>query len=825
MAKTEHSDTECGPRGMLAVLLLSAAVIALELSLMRCFAVARWHHFAYLVISTALLGFGASGTLLTLVGARLLGRFRDWVTALTLLFAVSVPVTLWLAELLPLDVRYVLYSGRQAGLMVAHDLLMFAPFFLAATVIGLALMRFRRNVHLVYGANLFGSGLGSAAAILLMFGLAPERLLYATAALGVVSALLWAGRSLRLAGVAVVAVGLALHAGFAPVELRVDQYKDLATLQRWERQGSARHVLSRTGPRARLDVYSSPLLHTVMFAGLTATAAPPPQYALLADGHHAATVLRIASQEAAAVLDHTPMSVPYRLLERPRVLLLGEAGGTNVWLARRMGAAHVTVVQPNPQVVELMCGPLAEESGNVLQGPDVTVECEGLRAYLERTAEHYDLIQIVTAETPAAGVSGLRSLHEDFLLTVEGLALCLGRLSPGGMVAVTRGVQEPPRDNVKLLATLRAALERGDAAAPREQLAQVRNLLAATNMAFARPPGERRCAALRHTAGKLAMDIEWAPCAGVSYAGQVNEVDGPPGRPHSYFHHAAVQLLSEDRERFLADWAFDVRPATDDSPYFYSFFRWSSLPRFWRAYGRQWLTPLELGYVVLVVALVQALLVGAALILLPLLWLRRGRTAPGGRAPTLGYFALLGLGFMMLEMVCLLKFTRFLGDPVYSAAVVLSSFLVFSGLGSALSGRLEAGPGAVVGAATGGIAVLAFFYAFGLDEVFGWLSSAPLPGRAGVAVLLAAPVAFLMGWPFPSGLRALGRARPGLVPWAWAANGFASVAASPLAVLVAVHRGFTAVFAVAAGCYLVAGWLVRRLPGNERPEEGEGAAA
>ncbi|MFO8006601.1 MAG: hypothetical protein R6V05_02585 [Candidatus Brocadiia bacterium] len=818
MADYEHTDARCGPREMLAVLLLSGAVIALELSLMRCFAVARWHHFAYLVISTALLGFGASGTLLTLVGRRLLRRFRDWSTGLTLLFALSVPIAVWLAEMLPLDVRYVLYSSRQAGLMVAHDLLMFVPFFLAATVIGLALMRFKGNVHLVYGANLLGSGLGAALAVGLMFALPPERLLYATAALGIASALLWAGRGLRLTAAGAVAMALTAHAAFMPVELRIDQYKDLATLKRWERQGSARRLLTRTSPRARLDVYASPLLHTVMFAGLTAAAPPPPQYALLADGHQVATVLRIQAAEQAEILDHTPMSVPYRMLDEPRVLLLGEAGGANVWLARRMGARHVTVVQPNPQVVQLLRGPLARQSGDVLHGPDVGVVCEGLRAYLEGTEERYDLIQIVTAESPAAGASGLRSLHEGFLLTVEGLALCLRRLSPTGVVAVTRGVQDPPRDNVKLLATLRAALERNGTAAPGRQLAQVRNLLAATTVAFARPPGPERCAALRDAAAALAMDIEWAPCPEVTYAEQVNEVDGPPGQLYSYFHHAALQLLSEDRDRFFREWAFDVRPATDDSPYFYNFFRWSSLPRFWRAYGRQWLTRLELGYVVLVVALAQAIVVGAALILLPLLWLRRA--APGGRAPTLGYFTLLGLGFMMLEMVCLLKFTRFLGDPVYSAAVVLSSFLVFSGLGSALSRLVGARPARAIRAATLGIAALAFFYAFGLDRAFAWLSGAPLPWRVGAAVLLAAPAAFLMGWPFPGGLRALGGARPGLVPWAWAVNGFASVAASPLAVLVAVHRGFTAAFAVAAGCYLVAGWLVGRLPGAGRGRQG-----
>lgn len=808
----------------LAVFLVSAAVIALELTLMRCLAIARWHHFSYLVISSALLGFGASGTVLTFVGAWLRRRFHVASAILTILFALSVTLSFRVAEALPLDARYVLYSGRQAALMLLYHSLLFIPFLLGAMVIGLSLIHFSGRVHLVYGANLIGSGMGGALAIGLMFLLRPPRLLHAVSALGVAAALVWvlSGREGRwrvraVLGLVVVLAGAGLATGavWKPLELRIDPYKALPVMRRWEAQGDARRVLTRFSPRGRLDVYESPVQHQTLFVSLTAPKLPPPQLAILADGDPAATVFKIRSADEAEILDYTLMSVPYRIVSTPRVLLLGEAGGVNVWLARRMGAEHVTVVQANPQIVELMRGPLSDMGGDVLSGPDVEVVVAEPRVFLERSPERFDLIQLVAAEGMAAGVSGFRSLHEEFLLTREGMALCIEHLTDDGVVAATRGQQLPPRDNVKLFATMCSALETPGAQEPGLQVVQVRDHQAVTTLAFRSPVSAARCRALRSVAADLGLDVEWSPCPdppGADYGEQTHQIQGPEGKPYSYFRHAVLQILSGEREAFFKDWVYNVRPATDDSPYFYNFFRWKSLPRFVQAYGHQWLRRMELGYVVLVFALLQVIVVGATLILLPLLWLRRRRGVSGGRLATGAYFLLLGLGYLMLEMVCLLKFTYFLGDPIYAAAGIISSFLVFSGLGSASSRRLCPSPQRAICVAALGVAALAAFYAVGLDGVFRALAGWPLAGRVIASVVLTAPLAFLMGWPFPNGLTLVERRSPPLVPWAWGTNGFASVAASPLAVMIAISAGFSTVLLLTAVVYLLAAVVSFALP-------------
>jgi hypothetical protein len=89
---------------------------------------------------------------------------------------------------------------------------------------------------------------------------------------------------------------------------------------------------------------------------------------LLADGNTAGPIFHINDQDEAAILDHTPMSVAYRFIPGARVLLLGETSGVNVWLARRFGASHITIVVENPQILELLRGPLANIAGHIFNG-------------------------------------------------------------------------------------------------------------------------------------------------------------------------------------------------------------------------------------------------------------------------------------------------------------------------------------------------------------------------------------------------------------------------------------------------------------------------
>jgi len=799
------------PRDLVAVAVVSAAILALEVALMRALSISRWHHFAYLVISLALLGFGASGTWLALLGPRRRADLITWNRWLTLALALSITLFYRLADALPIDMRYLLYSLQQLLYLLTYQLLLFVPFLLAGLLIGTTLVHFSASAPLVYGANLIGSGVGPIMAVLLMYHLSPPRLIQGAALLTWAAGFLWSplppeSSSRSRQNILALAFGLFLVGDLLlPPPLHLDPQKMLAQLRHWEAQGDARHLLTREGPRGRLDVFASPYLHYTLFAGLTASAPPPPQALLLFDGDSAGPIFSIQSAAEAAILDHTPMSVAYRLAPDARVLLLGEASGANIWLARRFSAREITAVQGDPQIIALFRGPLASLSGHVFTGPALQVSATTPRHFLESSKDRFDLIQVVSAEGMAAGVSGLLSLHEEYLLTVEGMVRCLDRLSPGGLVSITRGIQSPPRDNIKILATLAAALKQRGVARPEAHLAQVRNHLALCTLASSTPLSAEQREKLIRVSNELWLDIDALPGWDPSRKPPFNELIAPPGITGSLYHFAATKIFSADRERFFQDYAYNIRPATDDRPYFFDFFRWRSLARFIEAHGPHWFQRLELGYAVLVISLGQIVFVALPVILVPLfVMMRRPGAGEGRGGAPLAYFFLLGLGYLSLEMTLMQRSTLLLGDPLLAAAGALSAFLLFSGCGSLLGRRWFGSPIPALAVAAGALALLVPL----VLPMSGWLV-APVAsfctlGRFLVILILLAPIAFFLGWFFPAGMLLLERRSPHLIPWAWGINGFASVAAAPLAVLLSMSFGFQAVLFGAVGCYLLA---------------------
>ncbi|MEE8622917.1 MAG: SAM-dependent methyltransferase, partial [Alphaproteobacteria bacterium] len=300
-----------------------------------------------------------------------------------------------------------------------------------------------------------------------------------------------------------------------------------------------------------------------------------------------------------------------------------------------------------------------------------------------------------------------------------------------------------------------------------------------------------------------------------------------------YLHEGAKALLGPGRQAYLRNYKFHIAPATDDAPYFFRFFKWRVLPELvaLRAAGGAQLV--EWGYVVLVATLAQAALASVVLILAPLRVLRRARPTVAGERPfgrVVVYFLALGLAFLFIEIAFMQRFALFLSHPLYAIAVVLCAFLIFAGLGSGYSARLDArwrAPAegrqglSAISLAVAGIVAVAFLELLLLPVLFDWLIPLPQAAKVLVSILLIAPLAFCMGMPFPLGLRQVSERAPELVPWAWGINGCASVLSAVLATLLAIHFGFTVVIALALALYALA---VAAFPGGASSDKaGQGA--
>ncbi len=791
-----------------SIALLSACALGFEILLMRLFSIIQWHHFAYMIISLALLGYGASGTFLSLASKRLLAHFPLAYVANVLLFGLSALACYLAAQQIPFNAQEVLWDARQPWYLLSLYLLLSLPFFFAATAIGLALLRFRQDMSRLYAADLLGAGLGSIGIVLLLFIAFPDLALRLLAAGGILAAAL-ASRELRLPlKLSLLLAGTALLPLLLPASwttAKLSPYKELSQVLQIS---GARIIDEHTSPLGLLSVVESPLIPLRHAPGLSllATSGPPEQLGVFTDGGAMTVINRNQGDPARfAYLDQLSSALPYHLRQAQRVLVLGAGGGSEVLQALYHDVAHIDAVELNPQMVNLLRKDYAAFSGRLYDEKAVEVHINEARGFVAGSAHRYDLIQLAALDSFSAAAGGLYALNESYLYTVEALQTYLDHLADDGLLAITRWVKLPPRDALKLFATAVEALRRSGHPRPEQRLVLIRSWQTSTllvkNGAFS--PAEIQ--ALQDFCEQRAFDPAYYPGMPAAQANRHNQL------PQPYFYQAAQALLGDEARAFLADYKFNLTPATDDRPYFYNFFKWDTVGEILDLRGQGGMPLLEWGYLVLVVTLFQALLLSLLLILLPLLlrgrWPTRRQSCAAKQAighwRAFGYFLALGLAFLFLEIAFIQKFILFLHHPLYAIAVVLAAFLVFAGLGSRYSQRYaDSGKqGKGIRLAVSGLIVLGLVYLMLLGPLFSLLLALPTLAKVAITITLIAPLAFCMGMPFPLGLSLLDSKAPRLLPWAWGVNGCASVLSAVLATLLAIHFGFSTVVLLALALY------------------------
>ena len=797
------SETAGVWRTRLAVGLVSICVIALELALMRALSLRFWNHFAYMVISVALLGFGASGTALTLLQRRIRRRRRVWLCGLLLAFALSVPLSLYAQGQVQLDVQFLAWDLSQAGRVAAMEFLLLVPFLLAGGVVGVALMDRPERIGGHYAANMVGSGLGAVLSVALMHVLTTSGLLTAVAATGFLAAAVivpWR----RLPGaIAAAAVGAVIVAclWMAPYRPGVSQYKMLSLVRNMP---DSQVLHQAEGPLGRIDVVAGPAIHHAPGLSLQYLADVPPHVLMILDGDQTSAVYDCRRREDWTFMDYTTSAGAYALRQRPSVCVVGAGGGADIGLAAYHHSGRTVALEMNRHVIEAMRTVLRDRGGRIYDAPGVEVACREARGYFAATDERFDVIQVPPIDAFGASGAGLYATQEAYLYTLEAIGVMLDHLSGRGVLCITRWARMPPRDGLRVFDTAACALRRRGLE-PSRHLAMIRSWATVTVLVTAGPIEPDEQDRLRSFCRRRSFDLCCLPGLRRSEANQYHTLD------RAHYFEACGALLGPDRDAYLDNYVFSVGATTDDKPYFFHFFGWRSLRMLGGQLGRRSRAFVELGFLMLLAAFAQAVVLAAVLIVLPLVvGLPKARSA-GGKTATLGYFLLLGAGFMFLEMGFLHKLILYLAHPIYSAAAAIAGFLVFGGLGSLISGAWPGGVRRTTTLAAGAVVVLAVAYVFGLD---GWLAltqGQPLGLRLVVATATIAPLALAMGHLFPLGLRQLAASRPPLVPWAWAVNGFASVAATVAAPLLAMTVGFTLLTVAAIVCYVLAGLLASRL--------------
>lgn len=783
----------------IAIFLISGSILAFEVLLTRIFAYTSWHHFGYMIISLALLGFGASGTCLALVQRWVKRKGKYFFLASSLSCALSLFLATWLSQKIPFNAMRIVWYPKEFLFLLGQYLVLTLPFFFGALCIGISFMMAPRRINLVYAANLVGSGAGALFAVGIMYLSFPLNILRCLSFLALLGALIFAFSLGKKIFQAALIVAFFMGALFfsKEIEFKTSEYKWLSYLMDFP---EAKVLESRFSPLGQIDVVKSPAIKRRPGLSLAYTQEhpPPQQLALIQDGDSFSAITEFHNDwRGLEFLDYFTSSLAYSLLERPDVLILGAGGGIDVLSALYHRPRTVEAVEIDREVIDLVNERFGEFSGRLYARPEVKVIVAEARSFMEKSDRRYDLIQISLMDSYSAASAGVYSLSESFLYTRQAFQTYLSHLNPQGILSITRWYKQPLRNSIKLFATAVEALEATGVEDPRHHLFFIRGMQTATLLIKAAPFSSEEIEAAKRFCASRSFDLCYYAGMTPDEANIYNKLSEP------LLYNAARKILSPEREDFYRRYAFYIRPATDDRPYFFHFFKWSALS-YLASLGRAGVTLADWGYLILVTTLVQAALVSGALIILPLAFLPKGRGVFRTRWRTFFYFFSLGLGFMFIEMAYIQKFVIFLGHPTYAIAVVVAGFLLFSGLGSFSSAPLERkGPGAVVVAVVA-ITVIALLNWWLLEIVFHFFLGESDIVKIGISLAVIAPLAFFMGMPFPTNLSRLTATEPGLVPWAWGINGFASVLAAVLAIILAIHFGFRGVVILAVIFYFFA---------------------
>ncbi len=790
----EGSAKQASTRLIISLGLYSAAIIAFQLGLMQLISIVQWHHFAYMIISIAMLGFGASGTLLALARERLINASKWLVPVLMSTSGLFMMVTFHLTrmEFFRFDVYLLFVESSQFPILAANYIIYFIPFFTGALAIGIIFIKYSSQIGTYYFANLVGSGIGGLLVLLLLSRLMPQQVPAVVGIFAVMAALVMLTPVRRI--LQLVTAGLSLVIALVlisrPGDIPISEYKDLA---RTMNLPEAEIVHSQPDIHGFIEVASSPALRFAPALSLSYTGDVPVKKNIYVNGDYYGVIPDYIPGQTEHILDQTTQKLPWVVGQKERVLMLNAGEGAPLAHAFSHRAGHIDAVIPNRGVVSIMQNEFAEASGRLFLHDSLEIHQVEPRNFLASGAKgSYDLV-ILPQQDAFGGTAGINALQENYTMTIESFRLMWNHLAQDGFIAVSTWSDYPSRTSLKLLATLVATLEDNGISNPEDHIAAIRSWGTISFVMKKSPLTSAEAGKIREFCREKFFDPLLLPEIRTEERQQFNMLDD-----EEFFVY--VDRIMEGDHSFLQDYGFMIDPATDDKPYFAQFLRIGNLGKMSDLFGQDQVPFLELGYLIVVVTLVQSTILAVLFILLPLFRIRKSHRGKGG---TLFYFGALGVGYMFVEIILIQRFVLYFGEPVFALSAVISTMLIASGIGSLTSNRLPATPATISGMGML-VALLLLGYTFFLTPILQWSIAAPLVAKITLALLLIGVPAFFKGMMFPFGIRYLSGYDKSQVPWAYGIDGSVSVISTSLATLIAVEAGFMVVMAVAVCCYTLA---------------------
>ncbi|MBV8896372.1 MAG: hypothetical protein JO051_07665 [Acidobacteriaceae bacterium] len=751
----------------------SLATLLLELALTRIFSVVYYYHFAFLAISIALFGLGAGGVF-SYVIAGWRGSLYEKLGVLAAVNAAALVLCLWfLLE----------RTGHMSTLELTIAYFVAAiPFLLSGAIISLIIAETIERINRVYFFDLLGAAGGCAVLVPLLNWVGGPGTILVAAILFAVSAAIWfhLARAPRGRVIAVVF-------GLLIVSLITYNAKSSVIDVKYAKG----HALTNE-EFVRWNSFSRIALAPEPGSGLKS---------IIIDADAATGVANFNFNQLSAKqkfeLAYQGPGLPYVLRPGAKTLVIGPGGGWDISRALASGSKDVTGVEINPIIANVIMREKFPSYSNYLYfRPEVKIVVEDGRSFVRRSPEHYQVLQATLVDTWASTAAGAFALSENNLYTTNAFVDYLSHLTPDGIMAFTRWGFKPPRESLRVVALANAALKQLGQQDPSRNIAVLRENATALSawgakdtILVSRNPFSQNDLNLLQSAAKFpTLELVYFP--GTQTASAFRDL-----------------LVAADLNRFFESYVFDVRPVSDDRPFFFYTVQARDLWQFFLHASRTTADYKVNSALPVLFGLVGISLIATVIMLsLPPLLLRQRLPREQGSLRALLFFVCIGAGYILIQVALIQKFVLFLGHPTYALTVIIFSMLLFSGAGSYLSKRVIGGDiarlGRVLGVIIGAILVIS-------QVVTGVAESGvalPFPVKVLISVALIGPLGFVMGMPFPTGLTLLERVMPTSVRWAWAINAASSVMGSAAAMFLAVYLGLKLTLVVGALFYAGA-WL------------------
>lgn len=766
---------------------VSSLILAYEILFIRIFSLVQWQGYVSLIISLALSGFGISGTILIFLKKFIKNSLSFSFLLVIFHFVISL-VCLFIFCIVPFNPFQIGWSKKEFIYLFLQFFTLIPFFTLGALIVGIQFIS-NFKVSEVYFINLIGSSIGAFLPVVLLHFFSPyQSLMLLFFLYGILIIIIGVIKYRTFNCLFLICLPILLHFLITNFNLlKISEYKGL---QYALKLPEAKIITEKNTPLSTIHVIKAKGLREVKGLSYSFTGEIPEQICIYFDGDNASPINPFNEEiKKLEFLSYTTQALPYYLLEDSidKVLIVGTGGGEGILRALYFNAKEIKGIELNKGVIDLMKNELSEFSGNIYNLENVDVKNCDASDYIKNTKEFFDIIEIALLDSFIG--SGLNSIGENYIYTVESLFEFYSKLTNRGIIAITRWLKEPAYDSIKIFSL---AIEMAKTYRIEDFLNKIVFIRSANTSTLCISKNKINIDKVKKFLEKMCFEPIFF------YGIDKNDIEKFYKSKNSDLFETCIKLVQEGN--YVKDYIFDIRPTTDDRPYYYNFIKLKTIKLIWEK-GAKFIPFNEWGFLLLVILFSFVSIFCFAFIILPLFFSKKLKLSEikKNNIVVFLYFFIIAISYFFIEVVLIQKFSLFIMHPVYSITIVIVTMLFFSGLGSLFFEKFK-----------NKIIIFSFIifilliYLFFINKIFNFLFHYNFIIRIMLSIILIGIPSFFMGMPYPSLFSIIKEKRPILACWAYGINGFASVISILSANILSIIYGFKLVLLFSILLYFLA---------------------